>query len=129
MSPPKLGLRPTVDIRGMNKTEQAYAAYLEQQRMLRIVYGWAYEPVKFKLANRTFYTPDFGVWYQDGKVEMIEIKGPVLRDDAAVKFKVARAMYPMMSWRMLKRVKGPLGTMCWVEMLGLDRRKETNDAS
>jgi len=85
----------------MNKTEALYASILELQKRAGDIVDYAYESVKFRLANGTWYTPDFFVVRKD-HFEVIEIKG-FLRDDAAVKFKVAAEQYPWIKWRMIRR--------------------------
>ena len=50
-------------------------------------------------------TPDFDVWHLDGLLTLIEVKG-YLRDDATVKLKACREMYPHFRWRMVRRTKG-----------------------
>lgn len=77
----------------MNKTESAYAQHLELRRNAGDVQWWAFEPVKLRLADNTFYTPDFGVMASDGVLEMHEVKG-FWEDDARVKIKVAAAQFP-----------------------------------
>lgn len=76
----------------MNRTEAAYAEHLE--RIKGTVIAWyRFEGVKLRLADNTFYTPDFAVMLMDGTMECHEIKG-FWRDDAKVKIKVAAEMYP-----------------------------------
>jgi hypothetical protein len=77
---------------GMNKLERAYAEHLEAERGRSIVW-WAYESIKLRLADRTTYTPDFFVQMISGAIEVRETKG-FMRDDAAVKLKVAAELYP-----------------------------------
>jgi hypothetical protein len=77
----------------MNRTEAAYAALLEQGRMSGTVAWWKFEGVKLRLADSTFYTPDFNVMMFDGLLAMIEVKGH-WADDARVKIKVAASIYP-----------------------------------
>lgn len=74
--------------RGMNSTEAAYAELLEGQRLAGDIASYAFESVKLRLADKTWYTPDFFVVYPDGAAEFVEVKG-FWRDDARVKFKVA----------------------------------------
>ena len=45
----------------MNKTESAYAEYLEQQKRQGLILWYRFEGVKLRLADKTFYTPDFAV--------------------------------------------------------------------
>lgn len=59
----------------MNKLEAKYADYLEMQRRLGFVEWFAYEPMKFKLADKTYYTPDFAVMRPDGTIELHDTKG------------------------------------------------------
>lgn len=77
----------------MNKTEAAYAARLEELRRGGEVLWFRFEGVKLRLADNTFYTPDFAVMRDDGQMEMHEVKG-FWEDDARVKIKVAAEMYP-----------------------------------
>lgn len=76
----------------MNKTEAAYADQLETMRQCGEILAWAYEPLKFRLADSTFYTPDFFVLYADLSIEMHEVKGH-WEDDARVKIKVAAELH------------------------------------
>ena len=78
---------------GMNKTERLYAAHLEALKWAGTILGWAYEPVKLRLAAATFYTPDFLVIRADGAMELHEVKGH-WEDDARVKIKVAAEQHP-----------------------------------
>lgn len=76
----------------MNKLEAAYAAYLDSRED---VLKWQFESHKLRLADRTFYTPDFGVLIRDGEsavFEFHEVKG-FWEDDARVKIKVAAETY------------------------------------
>ncbi|ASL01778.1 DUF1064 domain-containing protein [Xanthomonas citri] len=77
----------------LNKTEQAYAAHLELLRAAGEVLWFKFEGVKLRLADNTFYTPDFAVMAADGVIEMHEVKG-FWTDDARVKIKVAADQYP-----------------------------------
>jgi len=79
--------------REMNKTEDAYARHLQELKHLGLVQWYVFEGVKLKLANNTFYTPDFAVMLNSGELEMHEVKGYWL-DDARVKIKVAAELYP-----------------------------------
>lgn len=77
----------------MNKTEAAYAAILEARRLAGEIHRWDFEPVKLRLADRTYYTPDFRVILANMEVEYHEVKG-FWRDDARVKLKVAAEQHP-----------------------------------
>lgn len=87
------GIRPNRVFGQMNKTEQAYADLLEERRKAGEVLWWKYEAVKLRLADKTFYTPDFAVLFADGSFELHETKG-FWEDAAKIKIKVAAEAYP-----------------------------------
>lgn len=79
-----------------NKTEQAYENLLEAMRISGEVLWYKFEGMKLRLADNTFYTPDFAVMLSNGQMEMHEVKGAraIFADDAKVKVKVAAELYP-----------------------------------
>lgn len=77
----------------MNKTEEAYAQLLEGMRIAGQIAWYKFEGVKLRLADNTFYTPDFAVMRAGGEMEMHEVKGH-WQDDARAKIKIAADMYP-----------------------------------
>lgn len=77
----------------MNRTEAAYAAHLERRKIAGEVAWYKFEGVKLRLADNTFYTPDYAVMLVSGEIECHEVKGLWL-DDAKVKIKVAADLYP-----------------------------------
>lgn len=77
----------------MNKTESAYAQHLELRRHAGEVLWFKFEGIKLRLADRTWYTPDFIVLPRSGVLEVHETKG-FMREDANVKIKCAAAIYP-----------------------------------
>lgn len=90
----------------MNKTERAYAIYLEAQRRAGGIILWRYERLTLKLADDTRYTPDFYVLLPDGQIQLVETKG-FFRDDAKVKLKVAATEFPEFHfWLALKDGSG-----------------------
>lgn len=78
----------------MNKTEKAYAERLESLRLIGEVAWYKFEGLKFRLADNTFYTPDFIVMRSSGLLEAHEVKG-FWQDDARAKIKIAADMYPL----------------------------------
>ena len=78
----------------MNKTEAAYAQHLEARKAVGEILWYRFEGVKLRLADNTFYSPDFVVMLADGSLECHEVKG-FWQDDARVKIKVAADQYPM----------------------------------
>lgn len=78
----------------MNKTEQAYANQLEMRLRAGEIAWYRFEGIKLRLADKTFYTPDFAVMQANGELELHEVKG-FWTDDARVKTKVAADQYPI----------------------------------
>jgi hypothetical protein len=81
-------------IGAMNKTEAAYAATLDARLYAGEVAWFKFEGIKLRLADNTFYTPDFAVMLANGELELHEVKG-FWQDDARVKIKIAADLYPM----------------------------------
>ena len=78
----------------MNKTEAAYAQTLEQRKAAGEVVWYRFEGLKFRLADNTFYTPDFAVLLAGGALEAHDVKG-YWQDEARAKIKIAADMYPL----------------------------------
>lgn len=76
-----------------NKTEQAYESFLVARQQVGDVAWFKFEGVKLRLADNTFYTPDYAVMLSTEQMEMHEVKG-FFTDDAKVKIKVAAELYP-----------------------------------
>ena len=74
----------------MNRLEKAYADHL---KMDNTVLWFKFEALKLRLADNTFYSPDFAVLSASGELEAHEVKG-FWQDDARVKIKVAADIYP-----------------------------------
>ena len=78
----------------MNKTESLYEATVLKPALMAGEVAWyKFEGLKLRLADNTFYTPDFAVMMMDGQMQCREVKG-FWTDDARVKIKVAADIYP-----------------------------------
>lgn len=77
----------------MNKTEAAYDDRLKLMAHAGEIQWHKFEGVKLRLADNTFYSPDFAVMLADGTMEMHEVKG-FWQDDARAKIKIAAALFP-----------------------------------
>jgi len=84
----------------MNKTEAEYAARLELLRRAGEIVDYKYESMKFRLADKTWYTPDFVVIGKGMIVEIHEVKGGFIREDSEVKFKCAAEQFPWFDFQM-----------------------------
>lgn len=85
--------RTTRPVRGtMNKLEARYAAFLALQKRGNLLADYWFEAFKLRLANKTWYTPDFLVQRPDGTLEIHETKG-FMQEDANVKLKITADLY------------------------------------
>ena len=96
--------KPIIPATKMNKTEARFAEYLEQLKHLREIVDWRFEPIRFRMATKTGYTPDFMAIYPQ-HITFYEVKG-FMRDDAAVKVKTTAEMYPWFRWFVVYWKKG-----------------------
>jgi len=78
----------------MNKLEQAWFEKIKQDLFTAKVYVQA---MKFKLCNGVTYCPDFVVVQHAGHMICYETKG-FMRDDAAIKIKMAAKEFPNFTW-------------------------------
>lgn len=87
----------------MNKLEEKYSLYLNGLKTTGEIIDYRYEAIKLRLADKTFYTPDFAVFYPD-RIELHECKGH-WEEDARVKWKVAAEMHWMFKFVAIRWVK------------------------
>lgn len=81
-------------VRAMNKTESAYCKYLEIKKQQGEVIWYEFEPMNLRLADKCFYKVDFLILTKDFQLEVHEVKGGFITDDALVKIKTAAAKFP-----------------------------------
>jgi len=92
-------------VRGqMNKTEQKYAGTLALQKAAGEIVDFGFQRIKLRLADNTFYTPDFDVVTRD-EIQLHEVKG-FWEDDARVKIKVAAGLFWQFKWLAVRLEKG-----------------------
>lgn len=80
--------------RAMNKTEGRYAQLLEARRLAGEIREYSWERVTLRLAEDVRYTPDFFVVTVARELQFHEVKGPLVQDDARVKFRCAVELFP-----------------------------------
>lgn len=84
----------------MNKTEKRYAEELERRVERGEVIRWEYEPERLRLADNTYYVPDFRIVLTEGDlIEFHEVKGRrggtyYATDKGKLKVKVAAEQHP-----------------------------------
>ncbi len=92
-----------------NQTEQRYEQdHLWPQYQRGEIWDYRFEPLKLRLADNTFYTPDYLVVRVTG-IEIVEVKGGFEREDARVKWKTAAERFPWFQFvvaRWLGKQKG-----------------------
>lgn len=98
--PPKARARRVPGV--MNGLESAYAAYLDERKAAGEIEHYEFEKLTLRLAKALSVTIDFTVYTSDGYVELHETKG-FMRDDAWAKLKMAAAMFPRFTIRLVKK--------------------------
>lgn len=78
----------------MNRTESAYQNELEVRKIAGEVAWHGFHCFKLKLADSTWYEPDFLVMLADGMLEVHEVKG-FTSEKAWLKLKVAAEAFPI----------------------------------
>jgi hypothetical protein len=85
----------------MNRTEEDYGSRLEILRRSGQILQWGFQAMTLRLGADVRYTPDFTVLVPVGpglcRLEQHETKG-YMRDDAKVKVTVAAALFPWMTF-------------------------------
>lgn len=103
-----------------NKLEAAYEAHLEMLHRAGEIDGYKFEGIKLRLADNTFFTPDFLVFASDGVVELHDTKGtttkkradgskdkaPWIEEDAKIKLKVVAELFPFRVFAIFKTAEG-----------------------
>ena len=77
----------------LNRTEQAYSDRLARMQQMGEIKWFLFEGMNLRLADKTFYRPDFVVLNAKDELEIHEVKGFWL-DDARCKIKVAAERFP-----------------------------------
>jgi hypothetical protein len=100
--PPPAVPRPRAGEDGLNKTERRFRDRLQGSLEARRIRRYLREPLKFRLGGRCWYCPDYLVLGDPHRPApaCCEVKG-WLREDAAVKIKVAAHMYPEFRWLLI----------------------------
>ena len=86
---------------GMNSLERRYADHLRTLQLADEIHSFSFERHNLKLADKTYYKPDFEVMLSDGSIEFHEVKG-FMMDDANVKIKVAAQQFPQYVFRLVR---------------------------
>lgn len=92
----------------MNRTEAEYHHMLK--RMMQAgEYTWVSDHEAFKVRigeKRCWYTVDFAALHKSGVLELHEVKGAFVYDDARVKFQAAKMIYHAFKWVWAQKIEG-----------------------
>lgn len=93
-----------------SKWEASYAAKLDLEKHAGLIRQYWYEPFSLWLPGNVRYKPDFLIQYPLGmerSLEVVEVKGwSKNRRDGMTRLKIAAALFPCFTWRLVKRTKG-----------------------
>lgn len=89
--------------RFQSKLERDWSVVLEAMKRDEQLLRWDYEPERLRLADGTYYTPDFRLVWHDGEVSFDECKGH-MREAARVRILVAAELHPY-RFRVVRRGK------------------------
>jgi hypothetical protein len=78
----------------MNKTEAAYAQRLAALKHDGTIQDWKFHAIRVRLADSTFYEPDFLVLGAAGQIEIHETKGGFTTDKGQLKVKLCAEVLP-----------------------------------
>ena len=96
---------PTKNAKGQNKTEALFDRKLAERHEAGAIREYDFETMKFRLAKRTWYTPDFPVTLNDWSlITYIEVKGGYIREDGMLQTEDCRRelALPVLSGRLRK---------------------------
>lgn len=89
----------------MNKLEASYAERLRLLKHAGEIHEYLFEPLKLRLADNTYYVPDFLVLNGNCELELHEVKGH-WEDDARVKWKATAEKFLFLRFVAVTFVRG-----------------------
>lgn len=93
------------ELDALNKTEKDYYDRLYLRLLAGEILWIGVQAFKLRMADNTYYTPDFVTLEADGSMVVHEVKG-FWRDDARVKWKVAAREFFMFRFIAVQRKRG-----------------------
>lgn len=90
----------------MNKTEAAFAQWLDTEKLGGKVIDWKFHPMRVRLADNTYYEVDFLALGTDMRLTIYETKGGFTSDKGQLKIKLCAEVLPY--FRMIKAIKLPV---------------------
>lgn len=102
--------------KGMNRTEQAYAQYLEGLYLSREILWWGFEAIKVRIGHNSWFSPDFLIMYPDHRLECHDTKSArggakyFAEDDAIAKARAMGKTFPIPVFFVWKQKDGSWAT-------------------
>lgn len=90
----------------MNKTESAFAAYLQERQYSGAIVWWKFHPMRVRLAKNTYYEIDFLVMAADGVLTIYETKGGYTSEKGQMKIKLCAEALPVFKMVKASRKNG-----------------------
>lgn len=87
-----LGRLPVGDL---NNTEKSFAAYLQERQSAGAILWWKAHPFNVRLAEKTFYRPDFLCLMADMSLVIFEVKGSYTSEKGRMKVKLCAEALPV----------------------------------
>ena len=78
----------------MNRTEAEYGTMLEALKRSGEILWYKFECINLRLADNTFYKPDFLVLSKDSVLEVHEVKARFVTEDGWQKLKITAELFP-----------------------------------
>lgn len=92
-----------------SKLEAARATYLGYLMLAGDIKRVIHHPFTTDLAVELEYTPDFMIWWKDGRIQVEEVKGHLKQKnarDSMSRLKMAASKFPMFEWFLTMRIRG-----------------------
>lgn len=83
----------------MTAQEERFEQHLKVKQLAGLIDSYWYEPIRFRIAGSTNYTPDFMTIGRDGEVTFIEVKGKPDRE-SRVKLRTCAELFPCFAFEM-----------------------------
>ena len=85
-----------------NETEKLFERdNLVPWKLAGVVIEYRVEPLNFRIGKgKCFYKPDYLAVTDEGRLQIHEVKGGFIREDAHIKFRVASLLYPWFEWHL-----------------------------
>lgn len=102
-APAPFEFAPEVGKRKKNKTERRFEQdFLMPAHIDGKLKKYYFERLTFLLADGTRYTPDFHGYWENGVIQIWEIKGPYIYEDGKVKYKCAAEQFVEFAFQLVQ---------------------------